>query len=178
MLLVALRGNVILYQGEELGLPQAEVAFEHLKDPEAIANWPQTLGRDGARTPMPWTGAPDGGFGSDRPWLPVDPRHLPLSVAVQRDDELSTLNWTRRMVELRRGSRALREGSIEVVDAPGDQIVAFERSVDGERLLCVFNLSDRPATFAPRNVTVLAQTGGADPAASSLPPASGYIARC
>jgi alpha-glucosidase len=178
MLLVALRGNVILYQGEELGLPQAEVAFEHLKDPEAIANWPQTLGRDGARTPMPWTAAPGGGFGSDRPWLPVDPRHLPLSVAAQRDDEQSTLNWTRRMVELRRGSRALREGSIEVVDAPGDQIVAFERSVDGERLLCVFNLSDRPATFAPRNVTVLAQTGGADPAASSLPPASGYIARC
>ena len=178
MLLVALRGNVILYQGEELGLPQAEVAFEHLKDPEAIANWPQTLGRDGARTPMPWTGAQDGGFGSDRPWLPVDPRHLPLSVEAQRDDEQSTLKWTRRMVELRRGSRALREGSIELIDAPGEQIVAFERAVDGERLLCVFNLSNRPATFAPRNVTVLAQTGGADPAASSLPPASGYIARC
>ena len=178
MLLVALRGNVILYQGEELGLPQAEVAFEHLKDPEAIANWPQTLGRDGARTPMPWTGAQDGGFGSDRPWLPVDPRHLPLSVEAQRDDEQSTLKWTRRMVELRRGSRALREGSIELIDAPGEQIVAFERAVDGERLLCVFNLSDRPAPFAPRHVTVLAQTGGADPAASSLPPASGYIARC
>ena len=51
MLLMCLRGNVILYQGEELGLPQAHVPFEHLQDPEAIANWPQTLGRDGARTP-------------------------------------------------------------------------------------------------------------------------------
>ena len=48
MLLMALRGNVILYQGEELGLPQAEVPFESLQDPEAIANWPQTLGRDGS----------------------------------------------------------------------------------------------------------------------------------
>lgn len=54
LLLVCLRGNIFLYQGEELGLPQAEIAFEDLKDPEAIANWPATLGRDGARTPMPW----------------------------------------------------------------------------------------------------------------------------
>jgi len=54
LLLIALRGNVFLYQGEELGLPQAEVPFERLQDPEAIANWPETQGRDGARTPMPW----------------------------------------------------------------------------------------------------------------------------
>ena len=53
-LLLALRGSVCLYQGEELGLPQAHVPFERLRDPEAIANWPRTLGRDGARTPIPW----------------------------------------------------------------------------------------------------------------------------
>src|SRR3546814_1174734 len=55
LLLTALRGNAFIYQGEELGLPQGEVAFEDLQDPEAIANWPHTLGRDGARTPLPWT---------------------------------------------------------------------------------------------------------------------------
>ena len=54
LLLMCLRGNVFLYQGEELGLPQADVPFERLRDPEAIANWPETQGRDGARTPMPW----------------------------------------------------------------------------------------------------------------------------
>ena len=54
LLLATLRGSIILYQGEELGLPQVEVPFERLQDPEAIANWPQTLSRDGARTPMPW----------------------------------------------------------------------------------------------------------------------------
>ena len=63
LLLMCLRGNVFVYQGEELGLPQAEVPFERLVDPEAIANWPQTLGRDGARTPMPWVAsAPNAGF--------------------------------------------------------------------------------------------------------------------
>ena len=55
LLLACMRGNIFVYQGEELGLPQAEIAFEQLRDPEAIANWPMTLGRDGARTPMPWT---------------------------------------------------------------------------------------------------------------------------
>ncbi|MBW8755618.1 MAG: alpha-glucosidase, partial [Sphingomonadales bacterium] len=61
-LLVALRGNIILYQGEELGLEQDDIPFELLQDPEAIANWPLTLSRDGARTPMPWRGEPLGGF--------------------------------------------------------------------------------------------------------------------
>lgn len=57
LLLMSLRGNAFLYQGEELGLPQAEVPFERMRDPEAIMNWPLTLGRDGARTPIPWRGA-------------------------------------------------------------------------------------------------------------------------
>ena len=54
LLLMCLRGNVFLYQGEELGLPQGDVPFDGSVDPEAIANWPETLARDGARTPMPW----------------------------------------------------------------------------------------------------------------------------
>ena len=72
LLFVCLRGNVILWQGEELGLTQVDIAFEDLQDPEAIANWPLTLSRDGARTPMVWTDAPGHGFTAPgvRPWLP------------------------------------------------------------------------------------------------------------
>ena len=63
LLLMSLRGNVFVYQGEELGLPQAEVPFERLVDPEAIANWPQTLGRDGAARRCPgWRPRPTPGF--------------------------------------------------------------------------------------------------------------------
>jgi alpha-glucosidase len=54
VLFAALRGNIIVYQGEELGLTQVDIPFELLQDPEAIANWPLTLSRDGARTPLPW----------------------------------------------------------------------------------------------------------------------------
>ena len=68
LLLACLRGNIFIYQGEELGLPQAHVPFEQLKDPEAIANWPLTLGRDGARTPIPWRSSMSPAAHS---WLPV-----------------------------------------------------------------------------------------------------------
>ncbi len=178
MLLLSLRGNAILYQGEELGLPQAEVAFEFLQDPEAIANWPQTLGRDGARTPMPWNDAPDAGFGSDKPWLPLDPEHRRYNVEAQRADPQSILNWTRRLIELRRDSPTLREGSIRLLDEASDQVVAFERVLNGERFACVFNLTDSPAANPARGGELLINVGAADPAAPELPPASGYIARC
>ncbi|MEQ1399719.1 alpha-glucosidase, partial [Salmonella enterica] len=79
LLLACLRGNIFLYQGEELGLTQVEIPFDALLDPEAIANWPMTLSRDGARTPMPWIGAaPDLGFGSETPWLPFGGDHNAL----------------------------------------------------------------------------------------------------
>jgi alpha-glucosidase len=178
MLLMALRGNVILYQGEELGLPQANVPFEFLRDPEALANWPQTLGRDGARTPLPWTAEADGGFGSASPWLPIDPAHLSYNVAAQAADRGSILNWTREMIALRRHSPALRSGDLRLLDETSDQIVAFERVSDDERLRCVFNLSNSPATCPPVSGVILATCGGADPANSTLAPAAGYIVRC
>jgi alpha-glucosidase len=178
LMLVSLRGNVILYQGEELGLPQAHVPFDALQDPEAIANWPQTLGRDGARTPMPWTGGADGGFGSDKPWLPFDPIHLQLNVANQDGDPESILNWTRQLVALRRQEKVLREGDIRILDDVSDQVVAFERQLDGERLLCLFNLSTSAAANPAPGGLVLLSVNGADPASETIPPASGYIARC
>ncbi|WP_051504601.1 alpha-amylase family glycosyl hydrolase [Sphingomonas jaspsi] len=178
LLLASLRGNAIIYQGEELGLPQAHVPFEFLQDPEAIANWPQTLGRDGARTPMPWTDAADGGFGSDRPWLPVDPAHLKVNVAHQDADAGSILNWTRRVIALRHQHPALREGSIRLVDGDHPSIVAFEREAGGQRLRCVFNLSRDTIANPVAGGSLLLATGSADPSAEALPPASGYVALC
>jgi alpha-glucosidase len=178
MLLMSLRGNAIIYQGEELGLPQAHVPFEHLQDPEAIANWPQTLGRDGARTPMPWTSAADGGFGCPSAWLPIDPAHLHYNVAAQRSDPESILNWTRRLIALRQGTPALREGTIRLLDDASGQIVAFERRLGDERIACVFNLSGTIAENPVRTGSVLVSTGGAATDLPTLPPASGFIARC
>jgi alpha-glucosidase len=149
LLLCSLRGSIILYQGEELGLPQVDVPFDRLQDPEAIANWPLTLSRDGARTPMPWNSdEPNLGFSTADPWLPAGAAHQALAIDRQEAAEGSLLHFTRACLRLRRARPALRDGSLTVLEA-GEQKLVFERSDDGERLLCTFNLSDQPVDFSP-----------------------------
>ncbi len=145
-LLCSLRGTVFLYQGEELGLPQADVPFERLVDPEGIAFWPRHRGRDGARTPLPWVAAGrNAGFCPEpvEPWLPVDLRHLPLAVACQEADPDSVLAFTRLFLAWRRQHPALIRGAIRFRDAPPPLLV-FERRTGAQGLLCVFNLGGQP----------------------------------
>lgn len=142
-LLLCLRGNPILYQGEELGLPQADIPFELLQDPEAIANWPETLGRDGARTPLPWSAQDEyTGFSAVTPWLPIGEGHGERAIDRQSADETSPLNFIRSVLAARRSSEALVIGSMDFVDAP-EGLVAFKRQVDNETVLCVFNLTGK-----------------------------------
>lgn len=145
-MLVSLRGTAFLYQGEELGLPQARVPFERLMDPEAIANWPETLGRDGTRTPHPWNAnCPDAGWSSDA-WLPVDDAHVKLNVAAQEADKHSTLHATRQLLALRKQHAALVTGNISFIDSV-EPILAYLREESGERILCVLNLSENAQEF-------------------------------
>ncbi|MDP3655569.1 MAG: alpha glucosidase [Brevundimonas sp.] len=178
LLLMCLRGNVFLYQGEELGLPQGDVPFDRLVDPEAIANWPETLGRDGARTPMPWRAdAPHAGFSIAEPWLPVDPRHPPLAVDRQEADRSSILHLTRRLIAFRKTEPALRLGDLRMLDAP-DPILAFERAWGGEVLTCVFNLGHETGTWRPIGGFALLESVNLDgPAPERLPSLSGLIGR-
>ena len=161
LVLACLRGSIILYQGEELGLPQVHVSFEHLQDPEAIANWPQTLGRDGARTPMPWSSDTTNlGFSSARPWLPAGNTHAPLAVDRQESDSHSVLAFTRECLQMRRSHPALRQGSMRILEA-GEQVLIFERESDGERLRCTFNLSGCSASVTREGRTLIS-TGDID----------------
>jgi alpha-glucosidase len=150
-LLLSLDGAIYLYQGDELGLPHADVPFDRLRDPEAIAFWPHGVGRDGARTPMPWTrDAGMAGF-TEAPdaWLPLDPRHAALARDVQEQDPDSVLAFTRQMIALRKSSPALRQGAIQLPDFfVGARAWAFVREGGGERMLCAFNFSDAPGSFA------------------------------
>jgi alpha-glucosidase len=120
------------------------VPFDRLRDPFAIAAYTGGSGRDGARTPMPWTAAnASAGFSTSvDTWLPVDDAHRPLAVDRQEADPDSMLNFTRKLIALRRSSAALREGAATVLDAP-EGVLMFERETAGERLLCVFELAGR-----------------------------------
>jgi alpha-glucosidase len=181
LLLICLRGNIFLYQGEELGLPQAAISLERLRDPEAIANWPLTLGRDGARTPMPWRAREThGGFSNGEPWLPMPPEHLALAADLQEGDPRSQLALTRELLALRDSLPALRTGSLTILTAE-EQVLALERQGDGRRLLCLFNLGVEPATWAPPRPAgwrTLAAVNGAAPDGAGpwrLPRLSGLI---
>ena len=149
MLLLCLRGNVFVYYGEELGLTQVDIAFADLRDPEAIANWPRTLSRDGARTPMPWCGdARFAGFSDAKPWLPVGADHPALAVDQQERDPGSLLTLTRRLIALRRAAPALSVGTLSIVEA-GERVLAFERRAAGQNLLCVFNTGSEAVDWRP-----------------------------
>ena len=170
MLLISLRGNIILYQGEELGLTQVDIPFDQLHDPEAIANWPLTLSRDGARTPMPWTsGCGCSGFGSSKPWLPVGDENAARSVEAQEQDEASLLHHTKAMLALRRHHDALRQGRVTRCEARGDVLV-LERACAGELVTLFANLGTQTVSLPTREAsgTVLASVNDATP--SALPP--------
>ena len=121
--LTAMRGTVFLYQGDELGLPDGHVPFERLKDPFAIAAYAGGPGRDGARTPMPWTSAaPMGGFtAAPDAWLPMDPAHLPLAIERQETRDDSMLNFTRRLIAARKASRGAEDRRGAAADGAGQR---------------------------------------------------------
>ncbi|MFP9136517.1 alpha-glucosidase family protein [Devosia sp. XGJD_8] len=148
-LILAMRGSVCLYQGEELGLKEAELAFEDLVDPYGIEFWPQFKGRDGCRTPMVWQAhAANGAFSTaNRTWLPVPAEHLVHAVDTQDKVDGSVLEFYRALLQFRRAHPALVKGSIRLLDAPGN-VLAFIREAGDERLLCVFNMGDTAAEFA------------------------------
>jgi alpha-glucosidase len=122
--LLTLRGTPVLYYGDELGMPQADVSGDQERD---------MAGRDGARTPLPWNG------GWQQPWLPLTANVA--SVATQRADDSSFLNYTRALLAQRRANPDLVAGAYETLPAP-DGVWAFRR---GEDTTVAVNLSDDTA---------------------------------
>tara|TARA_R110000823_G_C15918711_1_gene498467 strand:- start:224 stop:1864 length:1641 start_codon:yes stop_codon:yes gene_type:complete len=148
-LLASLRGSVCMYQGEELGLGEANVAFEDLQDPYGITFWPNFKGRDGCRTPIPWENeqVDYAGFSENKPWLPVDTAHKSQSVAEQNSDKNSILNAYREFMAWRKTQAVMITGDIEFIQT-AEPILAFYRTLNNEKMLCVFNLSAQQARLS------------------------------
>lgn len=141
-LLLSLRGSVCLYQGEELGLSEAELTFEDLQDPYGIRFWPQFKGRDGCRTPMVWDSSKaNAGFSNHKPWLPVPRNHYAMAVDKQTGSSSSMLEHYRRFLNFRRAHAALAKGDIEFITVT-DEGVAFARTFGNEKIVCAFNLGE------------------------------------
>jgi alpha-glucosidase len=147
-LISTLRGSICLYQGEELGLTEAELSFEDLRDPYGIRFWPAFKGRDGCRTPMVWEAkAPHAGFteGSTT-WLPVPTEHASRAVDAQEELADSVLAHYRATFSFRKSHTALIDGDMTFVETNQD-LLAFVREKGGERLLFVFNMTRETQKF-------------------------------
>lgn len=154
-LLASLRGSVCMYQGEELGLGEASVAFEDLQDPYGITFWPNFKGRDGCRTPMPWhnNNCEQAGFSTSKPWLPVDEQHKNQNVSEQESDQHSILNAFRHFMAWRKTQAVLLEGDIEFIDTP-EPLLAFYRRFAGQTMLCIFNLAQSTTSYEIDHINI------------------------
>lgn len=135
-----LPGGLCLYQGEELGLPQARLTLEQMRDPYDIAFYPDHIGRDGARTPMIWDqDAVNGGFSTGKStWLPIEATHLPLAPDRQVTQPNSMFAHYARLLKWRRANptRVIRE-----ITTMAENAVLVVKLQAGEPMTAYFNCS-------------------------------------
>ena len=145
MLLLTLRGTPTLYYGDELGMTNVDIPPDQEQDPARFDG--ADGGRDPERTPMRWDATQGAGFTTGTPWLSIGPDIASVNVEAQRADPSSILTLYRRLIQLRRSEPALNVGDWSSITADGD-VLAFERSVPGRRLLVALNLAGEPASLA------------------------------
>jgi alpha-glucosidase len=162
LLVAALPGALYVYQGDELGLPEADVPRELIQDPMHFRSDGVDPGRDGCRVPLPWTRTGTSlGFGPDggsAPWLPQPTSWRDCSVQAQDGDPDSMLNLYRHALRLRGDLDALHGEDLTWLDLGGDGVLAFAR---GTGFACVVNLGTAPVPL-PDGATVLLTSGPAD----------------
>lgn len=141
VLLGTLRGSFCVYQGEELGLPEADIKLEELQDPYGKTFWPIFKGRDGCRTPMPWEAdKPNAGFSQHKPWLPVPVEHQSSAIDIQTTKSNSVLNAFKEFLVWRKANPAILTGDIVFQNVPSP-VIAYKRTTTDSELHVFINLS-------------------------------------
>jgi oligo-1,6-glucosidase len=183
-----LQGTPFIYQGDELGMTNADFdRIEQFVDIEG-RNWAaeavaagrdrsavlaalRARARDNARTPMQWDAGPAAGFTTGTPWLPVNANHVTVNAAQQRLDPGSVFHHYRRLIELRHTQPVVVSGDLTMLLPDDEQVYAYTRRLDDVTLLVLVNVSGRPAWAAVPDAATWAVAelllGGADP---TLPP--------
>ncbi len=147
-LLGCLPGSAFMFQGEELGLPEAEIPLDKIQDPWAKETLPEWQGRDGCRTPMVWNNLNNCGFSTAETWLPIPGNHYDLNVTAQSLDNSSVLNFTRRFIDWRKNTPTLISGEFVFLKTNNKHMIEIIREdKQGNKTHCTFNLSDKEITY-------------------------------
>lgn len=150
-LITSFRGTPFIYQGEELGLPDTQVAFEDIQDPWGKYLYPKWQGRDGCRTPMPWGGNNTlMGFSEEgaKPWLPVNLAYEEMTPEKQEHDPHSTLQFIRAFLKWRKQNPIMIEGDIMFFETNIEGVLGFTRGAGAQKRTCIFNLTEKPVMLA------------------------------
>ncbi len=149
-------GTLSLYQGDELGLPQArmgrDIPLEKAQDPITHTMGPDRS-RDVVRTAFPSNSTEKhAGFSpSDDPYLPLAEPHKGLAVDIQKGNPNSTLVFTQHLLRWRKEQPALQNGKVKILPTIGDT-VAFLRESKEQIILCAYNLGPEEFSFRPADV--------------------------
>ena len=158
MLLLTLRGTPTMYYGDELGMPDAAIRPDQVRDPAEKRQPGIGAGRDPERSPMVWDGSAGAGFTMGTPWLPLVAGYAGLSVAAETADERSVLSLYRRLLALRGEREALRAGAVSEVMAENGVLRYVRRGEDGTRMQVLLNLTGEPATATAEKGKVVLTT--------------------
>ena len=152
-----MRGTPYIYQGEEIGMTNAGyTSIEEYGDVESINYYKILLeegksseealhiigerSRDNGRTPMQWDGSEQAGFTAGTPWLKIPDNHSYINVASEEQDPDSILAFYKMLVQFRKDSEIVADGEIRFLDTETDDVIAYERTLKGEKLTVVCSM--------------------------------------
>lgn len=154
-----LRGTPFVFQGQELGMINSDFkSIDEVRDIESIELYNELLAkmdkesalkvintgsRDHARTPMQWSGEPNGGFSTGTPWLAVNKDFKICNADTQTNDKNSSFNFYKSIIELRSKNRALIYGDFIPVKEKAKDLFCYYRELDGAKFYIEVNLSDK-----------------------------------
>jgi oligo-1,6-glucosidase len=167
-----LQGTPYIYQGDEIGM--TNVTFEAIEayrdvqtlnlykelveekgvDPKQALKVIHAKSRDNARTPMQWDGSEHAGFTTGTPWIKVNPNYKEINVSNALADPNSVFYYYQKLIKLRKENPVIVYGSYDLILDSHEEIYAFTRTLDGERLLVILNFSKNSPVFElPEDIT-------------------------
>ena len=146
--IIASRDTAMYYYGDEIGMvTSTPTRKEDVRDPVGVTGWPKEKGRDGERTPMQWTGAPNAGFSPPgvKTWLPIPASAAATNVAAQEGRPDSMLTWFQALGRLKHDNAALREGEQMMLNPGAPNVLSWLRKTPkGDAVVVICNFTAKP----------------------------------
>lgn len=192
-----LQGTPYIYQGEEIGMVNADYDLSDYNDIELHGNYDHyvrrkqsishdefmraayKVSRDHARTPMQWSNDKNAGFSDGKPWLKINPRFSEINAKADMASERSIFKYYQTLIQLRKNNKMFLEGSYELLFPDDEHLFIYKRTLHGETWLIVANLSETmiDSPFENEKAEMMITNMGRRTLSEQLRPYEAFIAR-